>query len=179
MYFLIQVFLLPLNPQYESLCLTSCRSAGVHVLLCVSRDMRKQNGWVIPVRLAGKSKVQECNWNKWQMAEFRRLKSWSYTIYREMKAVGTVSDHLSWGNKKTKCFLELEVYRRNYQGKFLNYPCCIYILVGRVLPFEEKPGTWAGKVLTYMLIDPHSFGGQRTLPTGCTMECDRPVVTAW
>lgn len=150
-----------------------------HVLLCVSRDMRKQNGWVIPTRLAGKSKVQEYNWNKWQMAELERLKSWSYMLYREMKAVGTVSDHLSWGNKKTKCFLELEVHARNDLGKCLNYPWCIYILVGGVLPFEEKPGTWAGKVLTYMPIDLPSLGGQGTLSIGCTMESDSPVVIAW
>ena len=140
-----------MNPQYKSLCLTSCRS----VCVCVPRDTRKQNRWVVSIRLAGKSEVQGDSWNRWQMAELGRLVCYigKWRLFR------TVSDHLSWWNKKAKCLLNSR--RTNYRSPYKKESRQVFKSSWLYLYFSERcssrwrnPGMWAVKVLMYTPIGP-------------------------
>lgn len=85
------------------------------------------------------------------------LKTWNPNLMcytGKWRLLRTAPDHLSWGNKKAKRFLELEVHPRKDLGKRLNLPGSITISVRGVLAFEETPGTGAGKVPMHAPLGP-------------------------
>lgn len=89
------------------------------------------------------------------------LKTWNPNLMcytGKWRLLRTVPDHLSWGNKKAKRFLELEVHPRKDLGKRLNLPGSITVSVRGVLAFEETPGTGAGKVPMHAPLGPPRFG---------------------